>query len=116
MKSNPLSEKNMQTPGRLFSATHLFFNYLPRRIAITVIPVGLLVAFATKSETSRLVFLLYSVIMSAVQVFNYSFAAYRHSILLKDFGDEYLDKLEGELERVGLNRLIDRFWTGLEPD
>lgn len=102
--------------GKLFSLEHLFFNYLPKRIAIFVLPVGLLVAFTNRSETSRLVFMLYCVLMSVVQVSNYAFAVYRHSVLLKDYGDEYLNKLEEELERVGLNRLINRFWTGLEPD
>lgn len=117
MKSNASSGGDELTEFRkLFSLEHLFFNYLPRRIAIFVIPVGLLVAFTTKSETSRLVFILYCVLMSVVQISNYGFAAYRHSVLLKDYGDEYVKKLEEELERVGLNRLIDRFWTGLEPD
>lgn len=100
----------------LFSAEHLIFDYLPKRIGLFVIPLGLIVALGANTPTNRLVFILFVAFLSVVQVTNYLICWRAHKRLQAKFGDRYDKKLKGEIERVGLNGLINRFWTGTSPE
>lgn len=98
---------------RLFSVQHLFFDYLPKRIGVFVIPVGVLVALAVESSRKQLFFGLFAILLSLVQVSNYFVCWHRHNEWETRYGDAYRKRLTAELKRVGLNRLIDGLWTDM---
>jgi putative effector of murein hydrolase LrgA (UPF0299 family) len=100
----------------LFSVRHLFFDYLPKRIGLFVVPLGVAVVLLVESPSKKLLFLLFVAVLGVVQVSNYYYCRGQHRELLAEFGERYRSRLVAELERVGLNALISRFWTGLKPD
>jgi len=101
---------------KLFSLEHLFFDYLPKRLGLFVIPLGLIVAFAVNDRSKQLLFVFFSILLGLAQISNYLICWRAHRNLELRYGDRYREKLEKELERVGLNGLINRFWAGLEPN
>ncbi len=100
-------------PQKLFSLQHLIFDYLPKRIGLFVIPVGLIVAFTVESATKQLFFGLFCLLLSSVQISNYLVCWHRHNEWESRYGDDYRKRLAVELDRVGLNRLIDGLWSNM---
>lgn len=101
-------------PQKLFSMQHLFFDYLPKRIGVFVIPVGLIVALAVESRQKQLFFGLFAVLMTLVQISNYLVCWHKHNELEARYGDDYRKQLAAELERTGMNRLVDQFWIDMK--
>ena len=81
-----------------------------------VIPIAVAVLFFNGNQNAKLFLFIFTGFMAIAQGYNYYHAFKKHNELAAEYGDRYFEKLNRELERVGLNRLIGRFWTGLEPD
>ena len=98
----------------LFSLRHLYLSHLPSRLVVFIIPVALILMVL--SSNSKWQFLLaFALVMTAIQACHYFYCQSKHEALLKKYGKEYLDILNPELEKIGLNGLVARYWNGLEP-
>jgi len=100
---------------KLFSLEHLVFDFLPKRIAIYVIPPGIVIAILLGSQdlSYKFFFVGYCVLMTLAQISNYFMCWHRHIAWEARYGDQYRAKLEVELQRFGLNGLIGRLWSDL---
>ncbi|MGF1545283.1 MAG: hypothetical protein ACFB00_12435 [Parvularculaceae bacterium] len=99
----------------IFSFGHFLSDYLPRRLLFFVLPLTVAILFFTGDANAIVFLFLFTGVMIITQGYNYHHAAKQHDELAGKYGESYFKKLNAELERVGFNRLIDRFWTGLEP-
>ncbi len=108
--------KKTKLPATLFSLEHLAFDYLPKRLGLFVIPLGIIVALVVNEPSKQLLFLFFSIFLGLVQVSNYFICWGAHRRLELRYGERYREKLKTELNRVGLNGLISRFWTGVSPE
>lgn len=112
MSNNNLDE--LETNAGLFSLRHLYFVHLPSRLVVFVIPVTLILMVFNSNTKLHFLFI-FALLMTAIQICHYFYCQSKHEALLKKYGTEYLNILNSELEKVGLNGLIGRYWVGLEP-
>ena len=98
----------------VLTSKYLFNSYLPKRLLIFVVPVGLAL-FAFARENALALFLFFSLMAAGSEISKYMKCRKKHELLFQKYGREYLVRLEAEIEEVGVNSLVDRYWTGLEP-
>ena len=101
--------------NQVLSLKHLWGDYLPRRILIFIIPVGLGVHLLMEKKIWAF-FWLFSLLALTTEIMKYSKCQKRHDELIVKYGDRYIDILEREIEQVGVNALVARYWVGLEPE
>jgi hypothetical protein len=106
----------MTQSTRLFSLRHLIFNYIPKRLLLFALPLSLLVAFLVNDAPRRNIIIALVFFLGLPQIYNYFACWSKHRDLLERYGQRYSDKLNAELERVGFDSLLGRFWVGLKPD
>ena len=100
--------------NEVLSLKHLWGDYLPRRILIFVFPVGLGVHFFMDKKIWAF-FWLFSLLAITTELIKYSKCQKKHDELIIEYGDRYITLLESEINKVGVNTLVARYWVGLEP-
>ena len=100
----------------LFTLGHFFGEYLPRKIMFLALPIAFVTLIFNRGRNAQIYLFVFVGLMSIAQGYNYYHASQKHNELAAKYGERYFEKLNHELESVGLNRLIDRFWTGLAPE
>ena len=100
---------------KLFTMQHLLLDYLPKRLALYVIPPAIVIAIVLgkRDQSYAYFFVGYCILMAVAQVSNYFICWHRHNEWEARYGDQYRVKLEEGLRRFGLNRLIGRFWADM---
>lgn len=98
----------------VLSAKHLWCDYLPKRLLIFIIPVGLGIHIFMDKKVWAF-FWMFSVLAITTEIMKYYKCKRKHEELIMSFGDRYIGLLKHEIEHVGVNALVARFWVGLEP-
>ena len=101
--------------NEVLSLKHLWGDYLPKRLLVFIVPVGLGIHIFMEKEI-WLFFWLFVAFAITTEAIKYSKCRKKHDELILRYGDKYIALLEKQIERVGVNALVDRFWCDLEPD
>jgi len=81
---------------------------------VIIIPI-ILMAHTFLNETGWLIIWWIAILVIGVEAIKYNRCLKKHEKLIELHGDRYISILEKEIKKNGINNLVQRDWTDLEP-
>ena len=98
----------------LFSIKYLLTYYLPNRLIIYVLPVGIVMSLLW-NDTTAIVFGMFVLFMTGLLITKYVKCKKKHESLIIKHGDIYIISLEKKIANSRFATLIDKSWVDMEP-
>ena len=101
--------------NEVLSAKHFWTDYLAKRLLIFIIPVGLGIHLFMDKRV-WVFFWMFSILAITTELMKYSKCRKKHEEFIMTYGDRYIAILKQEIDQVGINAVVERYWVGLEPN